>query len=113
MGAHSHRRGKRSWNTASLFDYLKRMKNNGKPIEGSELLGKRERFSEALLFGLRMNRGIDLVSLARRFNVDLKMAQVQQIERFITHGFFVRNRNVLRATPKGRLVLDELSAYLI
>jgi oxygen-independent coproporphyrinogen-3 oxidase len=113
MGAHSHLRGKRFWNQASLFSYMKSINAKGQAIEGSERLSGPRRLAEALLFGLRMNKGVDIPALEKRFRYLLYLRQKKQIIKFVDHGFFQYRRGVLAATLKGRLVLDELCGYLI
>ena len=113
MGAHTHKNGRRSWNVASVYAYMKAVTTTGVAEEGHETLGPRRRLTEALCFGLRMNKGVDVAGLEKRFGNALSARQKKQIARFIDHGFLTCPQNVLAATLKGRLVLDELCGYLI
>lgn len=113
VGAHSHLQGKRFWNTDKLMDYLKRNKEGATTIEGKEVLNQEERFLEYLLFGLRMNQGIDLEKLQNRLNVRLDSSRLEKIEHYIEEGFLCKEKNSLKTTAKGQLVLDELCARLI
>ena len=113
VGAHSHQDGKRSWNTARLMDYLAGVRPSGSAVGGGESLSGEERFVETLLFGLRMNRGIDVASLERDFKIILDDARREKVQRFITEGLLVQDGKILKASAAGRLVLDELSAQLI
>ena len=60
---------------------------------------------ERILFGLRMNEGIDgdLMPLNKKPVVD----------DFLREGFLMIEGSRLKVTDKGRLVLDELSVRLI
>ena len=113
IGAHSHKDGERFWNTSNLMDYLERMKHGKSPIDGREILEAEKRFKETLLFGLRMNEGIEVSLLERRFGVVLPVATKEKIEEFLKEGFLLKDNGCLRATPKGRLLLDEICAHLI
>jgi oxygen-independent coproporphyrinogen-3 oxidase len=113
MGAHSHQDGQRSWNQGKLYSYLAGIKAKGVALEGREVLGNRRRLIEALLFGLRMNKGVDLLALEKRFGSVVSLKKRKQIAAFVDDGFFERKKGILIATLKGRLVLDELCGYLI
>lgn len=112
VGAHSYRDGKLSWNVARLNNYLERMREERSVVEGTQQLDSHGRFKQAVLIGLRMNRGVDLEGLQRSLNSCLKDEEREKIEHFIRHGFFVHEDGHLKATHKGRLVLDELCAQL-
>lgn len=113
LGAHSHLNGKRFWNASKLDQYLARFKSNSLPVEGSETLTNRERLIEALLFGLRMNEGVNPAGLQKRFGCALAPEKKKRIEEFIQNGFLENAGRRLRTTLKGRLVLDELCKYLV
>lgn len=113
MGAHSHIDGKRFWNKATLLAYIKSVRVKGHAREGDETLSSRQRLTEALLFGLRMNKGICLDELEARFGSRVSMRQKKEIVRFVDHGFLTQDKVFSATTLKGRLVLDELCGYLI
>lgn len=113
LGAHSHLSGKRFWNVSKLDEYLTHFKSSSSPVEGSENLANEKRLIEALLFGLRMNEGVDLAGLQKRFGCALAPEKKKRIEKFIQNGFLENAGRHLRTTLKGRLVLDELCGYLI
>lgn len=113
IGAHSHFHGRRSWNICELYPYITRVQKGRTPVGGSERLGRQRRFTETLLFGLRMNKGVDVLRLEERFSCRLPAAKKEQIEKFVEQGFFILEKEVLKTTLKGRLVLDELCGYLI
>ncbi len=101
MGAHSFIENRRSWNKSKLQEYL----NSSNPVEGFEDLNEETLIMEKVLFGLRMNDGIDptLVPKSKKATID----------HFIEEGFLEIQSNRLKATEKGQLVLDELSVRLI
>ncbi|MCC6758894.1 MAG: radical SAM family heme chaperone HemW [Candidatus Omnitrophica bacterium] len=113
MSSHSHRDGRRSWNTSKLADYLKKAAAGEDPEEGSEELDPKARLREALVFGLRMNRGVDLAELERKFSCAIEEKTEEYIAELMSGGLLSQNKNVLMATPEGRLVLDTIAVKLI
>jgi oxygen-independent coproporphyrinogen-3 oxidase len=101
MGAHGFMGNRRYWNMSKLQDYL----NKTDVIEGFEDLDEQTLVMERVLFGLRMNEGIDtdLVPLNKKAVID----------GFLQEGFLMMDGTRIKATDKGRLVLDELSSRLI
>ncbi len=113
VGAHSHIDGERFWNVPRLHGYLKMIKQNTKPMEGFEQLNNEERLIETILFGLRLNQGVDLATLEKRFNARLDQKRKQLINQFVSDGLLIEDQAYVRATEKGRLLLDELCARFI
>ncbi len=113
VGAHSHHDGLRSWNVARLQEYLRRMTAHFDPQEGQEQLTPQERYMEKLLFGLRMNQGVDLKRLEREFDWILLEEKIIRLKSFCQEGFLIWEDSHLKTTPKGRVVLDELCSRLI
>ncbi len=113
MGAHSHLGGMRFWNADTFPKYLDRMRCDGSAVAGSENLPASEKMVETFLFGLRMNAGVDLDALQKRFGCRLTQDKVDELEHLIAAGFLVEDGERICVTDKGRLVLDEISARLI
>jgi oxygen-independent coproporphyrinogen-3 oxidase len=57
-GAHSFRRGRRWWNVRPPHQYIESLTGERLPIGGEERIDGRDGKLEALLLGLRLNRGI-------------------------------------------------------
>ena len=113
IGAHSHQDGRRFWNISSLSLYLEKTKAGLSPVEGSETLDNEKKFMETLLFGLRMNEGVEIDSLLKRYGVVLSPERKKKIAELTREGFFIEEKNRLCTTLKGRLLLDEISVQLI
>ena len=113
VGAHSHQEGMRFWNVLRISDYMSRIKNHQSSTEGQERLSTRQRFMEILLFGLRMNQGVKVSEIEQKLTEKLKSEVKEKINEFIRAGFLSRENDCLKATDKGRLVLDEISVQLI
>jgi oxygen-independent coproporphyrinogen-3 oxidase len=113
MSAHTHMNGERRWNAATLPKYLDQMSRDGAAVEGREVLPSVEKLMEVFLVGLRMNRGVDLGSLERRFGVQMPEVKKELLDDFIEGGWLEEYNERVRATSKGFLLLDELSARMI
>lgn len=113
IGAHSYLEGKRHWNISKLADYLRKIEDGESVVENFEELSNERKMLETFLFGLRMNRGVDLKDLFGRFNVSFDRARQNKLNDFVNEGFLVQEDERLRATSKGMVLLDEISAHLI
>ncbi|MDO8581221.1 MAG: coproporphyrinogen-III oxidase family protein, partial [Candidatus Omnitrophota bacterium] len=113
VGAHSHTSGKRGWNVSRLADYLQRLAQAQPVIEEEETLTESQRLAETLLFGLRMNEGVDVPYLEKRFGCVLNDGQKEKIGVFVKENLLVQQGAQLSVSAKGRFVLDELSVQLM
>ncbi len=113
MSAHSHIDGKRSWNISRLGEYLKRIESKESPQEGLEVLTNAARLREALVFGLRMNRGVDLAVLEQNFSCRLSDECYQQIRALTEQGLMMVKDHHLQVSDRGRLLLDDIAVRLI
>ena len=112
VGAHSYKDGNLFWNVSRLNVYMEKIRESGCALDGSQQLDAHGQLKQAVLIGLRMNRGVQVETIERALHCSLNEEERERIERFIRHGFFVREDGYLKATPKGRLVLDELCSQL-
>ncbi len=112
VGAHSYRQGKLFWNVSRLNVYLEKIRESGSAIDGSQQLDAHGQLKQAVLIGLRMNRGVHVERIEQVLRCSLTEEERGKIEHFIQHGFFIREGGHLKATEKGRLVLDELCSRL-
>jgi oxygen-independent coproporphyrinogen III oxidase len=113
VAAHSHFRGHRFWNVSRLPRYFDLMKTKFSAKEGEEFLCSAERLRESLVFGLRMNRGVDVLALQKKHGVSFSDEQKNQIVYLMKSKFLILSRGRLQVTNQGRLILDEISARLM
>jgi len=113
VGSHSHIDGRRYWNVSKMNEYLSRIKNNQNAAEGQEILKDDERLTEALLFGIRMNRGVAIKDIQRKFKCRLPDNKKEIINNLVSEGFLFEEKGFLKATKRGRVVLDEICVKLI
>ena len=96
-----------------MNEYISRTQKGLSVEKGSEELAPYDKMKEVVLFGLRMNRGINIKQIKERFGCFLGEEQQKKIDQFIESGFFVEDKGILKTSAKGRLVLDELCAQLV
>jgi putative oxygen-independent coproporphyrinogen III oxidase len=113
VGAHSYVGGRRFWNVDKFSDYLKRMRDEGMAEAGDKILSTYDQFMDAFLFGLRMNAGIDLERLQRRFDCVLDEQRQNTLKQLEEAHFLRRDQQKIKVTDEGRIVLDELCSRLV
>ena len=113
MAAHSHIDGERFWNVDTLPKYLESIRAGGQARIGAERLAPAEKLTEAFLFQLRMNKGADLHALEQRFGIEMCAERKETLESFCEMGLLEEDGLFIRATARGRLVLDEICARLV
>lgn len=68
---------------------------------------------DALIFGLRMNAGVDLAELAKRFGREPEERVAVLIDRLVEEGKAHRDGSVVRLTEEGRLLADAVGEALL
>lgn len=70
--------------------------------------------ADAIIFGLRMNAGIDLADIAQRFPAPEVMAVLEPLmTRFEAEGLLIRDGAHARLTHQGRLVCDAIGSAVL
>jgi oxygen-independent coproporphyrinogen III oxidase len=113
MAAHSHLQGERFWNADTFPQYLQMMEEKRNAVVGREKLAPHAKLVETFLFGLRMNKGVDLSQLERRFGCEMAADKKEMLENLIETGLLEEKGPRILTTARGRVVLDEISANLI
>ncbi len=113
MGAHSFVNGKRWSNSEKLTEYISMIKNNAEAIVEAEEITVAQQLTEALVFGLRMNRGVNIDALQTRYQQPLPDEKREKIYYLMDHGLLMKKDECIVVTEQGRLVLDTISAQLI
>lgn len=99
-------RARRWSNIAHLSQYCTMLRRGALPIAHQESLGEAELMAEEIFLGLRSD-GIRLCTLQRR-----PSAPHDFIARLVAEGIALIEDDVLRLTPKGYLICDEIAARL-
>jgi oxygen-independent coproporphyrinogen-3 oxidase len=70
--------------------------------------------SDAVIFGLRMNEGVSLPRLRRRFPAAHWAGLEEFLPRLLLDGLLTAtNEGVIRLTPRGRLIADAIGAEIL
>lgn len=113
MGAHSLIDDKRYWNEDTLSKYIEAINAKGNAIAGEEILSKQTRLTELLIFGLRMNQGVNVKMIEEKIGVTISQDQQDTLQDLVYTNFLEEKKGQLRTTLQGRLVLDDIAVRLI
>ena len=113
-GAHSTRGGARWRNVAATMEYIQRMADARSVVAERRVLDAGQRLEDALFTGLRLTAGLDLVSFAARYGVDVWGRYGADLARFVEAGWMRHEPGRrLALTRNGMLVANEVMAVFI
>ena len=72
------------------------------------LISQREALEEVFFLGLRLTRGVDLTTVAEEFGPKAVSGVLAVIDDFVRSGLLQRSAEVIRLTPRGRLLSNEV-----
>jgi len=72
-----------------------------------------ERLGDALFTGLRLNHGIDLALLSRRYEIDIWERFGERLAPFCEAGLLLREEGHLRLTRQGMLLANEVMSVFV
>jgi oxygen-independent coproporphyrinogen-3 oxidase len=104
--------GRRWWNVADLSTYLERLEGGILPVDSEEQVGLKEMLNERIFLGLRSS-GADLARLRQDFGYDLEALQGATMQWLLDEKMAVLEGDILRLTPKGYLLCDEICSKLL
>jgi oxygen-independent coproporphyrinogen-3 oxidase len=107
--AHGYDGRRRHWNYADLAAYRAAVLAGRPPVAGAEEIGAQRRAQDALMLGLRLNHGLDLLRFEQRYGW---RAPVAVIERLARAGLVVLEGDRLLLTLRGRLLSNSVLAEL-
>lgn len=100
-------------NTDSLQVYNESLQNNIIAIEEQEVLTLAEKVEEALMLGLRLQKGINLNNFKEDFNIDLLKEKQTEINQLLNDNLIVIQNGYLHCTDNGFNVLNQIILQLI
>ncbi len=113
VGAHSFVDGIRFSNPASLGSYIKGVQADKLEREEINRLDDASQLAEAIAFGLRMIKGVDVGRLEQRYAVQLDDERQSALDQLVRQKLLEVDGQHYRVTRAGLMVLDEISARLI
>jgi oxygen-independent coproporphyrinogen-3 oxidase len=112
-GAHSTWGGVRWRNLASTEDYAQRIARGESAVVDRQALTNDERLGDALFTGLRLNHGVDLDLVGRRYGVDAWSRFGERLAPFLEAGILIRQDTRLRLTRPGMLLANEVMSVFV
>ena len=109
--AHSYDGILRSWNVSNNSIYLKSLEENKLPSE-TEILSKTDRYNEYIMTGLRTIWGVSLDRIEDEFGTEYLEYLQTQAQKFLDDNLLCIERNVLKATKKGKFLTDGIASDL-
>ncbi|NUT00817.1 MAG: coproporphyrinogen III oxidase [Sphingomonas sp.] len=109
-GAHGRRLGRRTVRHRKPENFLSGLRRNRHGMSEEETLSPAEAADEALVMGLRLSEGIDPLVLRERFGK--VVVNEAAVDRLVGTGHLERDRERIRTTPAGRLLLDRVLAEI-
>ncbi|MBN2317804.1 MAG: radical SAM family heme chaperone HemW [Acidobacteria bacterium] len=108
LASHSFDGHSRYANFRNMEEYFQALDVPRLPIEWRKSLGEKESLAEKLFLGLRLNKGIRWTRLKRKYREDC----LQEYENFLrelgAEGFVEWKGPIVRLTPKGMLLSNEI-----
>jgi len=111
--AASQHAGRRGGNVADLERWLAGVARGERLTEDLVTLTPALLAEDALIFGVRMNAGVDLAALRQRFPAAPWERVAAVAERLAEAGLAERGGDRLRLTPRGRLLADSVGTTLM
>ena len=102
-------------NGANLDQWLAGMESGMPPLEDEVVLDDRLLLTDAVVFGLRMNAGIDLGELKYRFPAAGDLGSLRaQLEKYLDEGLLnAVGHQGYRLTQRGRLLVDAIGSDIL
>ena len=107
--AHSYDLKKRWWNVRSLEKYINYLRKDKLPLEGNEILSRKDSYNEIILNGLRLKEGIQTSNL-NKYSDMLTTSQLKKINDK-WDCLSISDKHI-QLTKNGFLFVDEISSDL-
>ncbi len=101
MSSHSNIDNTRFWNTTDFNEYFNALNTKNIPVSCSEFLTKKDRLNEYIMMGLRLNEGLDINLIEKKFDINFLKKYKNPIEKNINLNLISMNDKNLKLTNKG------------
>lgn len=113
-GAHGRRNGIATVRHKKPENYLAAFETAGSGISETRELGRREQAAEALLMGLRLDKGIDLGAMSARFGIPVdQMIDAVRLNLLVDLSLAWRSGDRIGVTSGGMPVLDAVLGEIV
>ena len=103
--AHSFDGKLRSWNKASIHQYINSI-NEGKLSYKSEKLTKIDRYNEHIMFGLRTNKGISKKNILDNFGLDFFKEFIGKVNKHLNLNNLFEDGDFIKSSRKSLFIID-------
>ena len=103
--AHSFDGKLRSWNKASIHEYITSI-NEGKLPYKSEKLTKIDRYNEHIMFGLRTNKGISKKNILDNFGLDFFKEFIGKVNKHLNLNNLFEDGDFIKSSRKSLFIID-------
>jgi len=110
--AHSFDGKSRSWNIANNAIYLRKLEAGQSPVQEVESLDDTDRYHEYLMTHLRKAEGISQQKIQENFIPDWKLRYKKEVDHWLNKGYLIDEGDVLRCSPKGWIMSDQIISDL-
>jgi oxygen-independent coproporphyrinogen-3 oxidase len=113
VGSHSYDGSMRYANVSSLNRYLDLAGGQKSPVDWRYPVDEISGIEESLFLGLRLNQGVDLESMRKRFGPGRLGGIENTLEDMLESGLVERDGAFVRLTSRGRLLSNEVFSALL
>jgi len=116
-GAHTYLNdagwGLRSWNLKNPEQYIRQTVRGKLPVEGLNLLSRKQAIMEAVFTSLRTKEGLKNDLIRERFDVDTYEVISQEAIKYLPDGLVAVDKEGVKFTKEGALIADEIVARIL
>jgi putative oxygen-independent coproporphyrinogen III oxidase len=112
-GAVSCLLGSRRHNAAIPEEYCRLMENGQTVVIEEETLEQDASFRETVIMGLRMNQGVSLERLRKRYGIQLEQYYGTILHKLLRENLLEQSEGYLRLTEEGRVFANWVMAELV
>ena len=102
VSAHSKVNQTRRSNLNQINAYIEQLEMIKLPIDESVVIDEKEDLFETIMLGLRLNQGIDIATLERRYEIHFEQKYASQIKKLKENGLIVYSEGRLCLTTLGK-----------
>ncbi|MGW7906715.1 radical SAM family heme chaperone HemW [Staphylococcus pseudoxylosus] len=103
-GASGYVNGERYSNVNPVNHYIKKIKNNERPILQSTYPKKTEQMEEEMFLGLRMNKGVSKNRFFEKFDQTVEQVYEKSLKDLTQKGLIVEKDDYISMTDRGKVV---------
>ncbi|MCH4887739.1 radical SAM family heme chaperone HemW [Acidaminobacter sp. JC074] len=102
LGAHSCLNNERFYNFSNFEDYHQSVSSRGHGVKGSDKIDPQEDLFEYIMLGLRLNKGLDIDALNKRYDLDFETRYKDEIHKLMAQALLEWSDKRLKLTSLGR-----------